>query len=86
MAKRLKKFFIPATVQDKLSLFRFLFDTQTLDINSSLALLNLIHRDLSSSKHEAALYRQYAQSIEEMEFYMSDVLDEVVESWKKHRK
>jgi len=84
MTPQRKELFRAATAKDKLSLFQFLFDTQMLDVNVSLALLKAIHRELGASKgYDSSLYKRYAESIEGLRFYMSDVLQEIIEKWRQ---
>ncbi|MDD2923527.1 MAG: hypothetical protein PHQ36_14670 [Anaerolineales bacterium] len=82
-----KELFRAATTKDKLTLFHLLFDSQLLDMDLSLALLNLIHKELSADKErDRSLYKHYAESIETLRYYMSDVLQLVVEGWQQNRK
>ncbi len=79
-----KELFRTPTTRDKLTLFQSLYDAQMLDGDLSLALLNLIHRDLSADKeNDRSLYKHYAEYIEVLRFYMIDVLQLVVEGWRK---
>lgn len=82
-----KELFRTPNTKDKLTLFQSLYDAQMLDGDLSLALLNLIHRDLSADEmgSDRSLYKRYAESIETLRYYMIDVLQLVVEGWQQNR-
>ena len=78
-----KELFRTSNTKDKLTLFQILFDAQILTVDLSLALLKIIHRELSADKeYDRSLYKRYAESIETLRYYMSDVLQQVVNAWK----
>ncbi len=77
-----KELFRTPNTKDKLTLFQILFDSQSLTADSSLALLNLIHRDLCADRErDRSLYKRYAESIETLRYYMSDALQQAAEAW-----
>ena len=79
-----KELFRAPTTKDKLTLLQSLYDAQTLDADSSLALLNLIHRELSADKeYDRSVYKRYAQSVEALRYYMFDILQQVVDAWRR---
>lgn len=80
-----KELFRTPTTKDKLTLFQILFDSQLLTTDLSLALLKIIHRELSADKeYDRSLYKRYAENIEVLRYYMFDVLQQVVAAWKSN--
>ncbi len=78
-----KELFRPANTKDKLTLFQILLDARMLNKDLSLALLKVIHRELGSDPKEPALYKNYAASISALRYYTADLLQHVVDSWRK---
>ncbi len=75
-------FHIPAT-SDKLQLFESLFDTRELDVDLTLALLKVIHKELCIHQTpDRSLYKRYAEMIETLRYHKSDMLHQVVDAWK----
>jgi hypothetical protein len=71
----------PATA-DKLTLFRDLLDTDALTADLTLALLKVIHRELSiHQNHDRSVYKRYAEAIELLRYHMADMLQDVVTKW-----
>lgn len=78
-----KELFRAANTRDKLTLFQILLDARMLNKDLSLALLKVIHRELSADANEPSLYKNYAASIAALRYYTADLLQHVVNSWKK---
>jgi hypothetical protein len=79
-----KELFRASTTRDKLTLFQLLFDAQLLTTDLSLALLKIIHDELSADKeYDRSLYKRYAESIETLRYYMFDVFRQVMDAWKR---
>jgi hypothetical protein len=79
-----KDLFRNATIQDKLTLFKILLDAKDdMSAELALALLKIIHKDLSTHQtRDRSPYKAYAEMVEALRFQMPAVLKQVVESWK----
>ena len=78
--------FRPSTTVDKLSLFRLLLETNALTVDLTLALLKIIHRELSiHQNHDRSVYKRYAESIESLRYHMSDMLQQVIDISNPHK-
>ena len=72
---------IPTTA-DKLTLFQLLFDARELSVDLTLALLKIIHKELSIHQvRDRSVYKRYAEAIESLRYHMSDMLKLVVIAW-----
>ena len=82
-----KKLFHDPTVEDKLTLFRTLLDaSDELTVNLALALLKVIHQELSMDKtRDRLMYKRYAEGIAALRFRMPGMLHQVVSAWKAQR-
>ena len=79
-----KELFRASTTRDKLTLFQLLLDARMLTADMSLALLKVIHRELSAdNEYDRSIYKNYAASIAALRYYMADVLQHVVDAWKR---
>ena len=79
-----KELFRTPNTKDKLTLFQILLDARLLTEDMSLAMLKVIHKELGAENGiERSLYKRYAASISALRYYTSDMLQHVVESWKK---
>ena len=79
-----KELFRTPNTKDKLTLFQKMLDSQMLTTDLSLALLKIIHSELSADKeYDRTLYKRYAESIEALRYYMSDILQHVVDTWER---
>jgi hypothetical protein len=79
-----KELFRTSTTRDKLTLFQLLLDAKMLTADISLALLKVIHRELSADmEYDRSLYKNYAISIAALRYHMDDVLQHVVDTWKR---
>lgn len=67
---------------DKLKLFQTLFDSNEINPDLALALLKIVHSELSSEEGDGPSYRQYAQIIEAVRYHKMDMLRHIVETWK----
>lgn len=75
--------FRQTSIKDKLKLFQQLLEARTLTPEAALALLNTIHRDLNAyHKADRVIFRQYAEAISSLKFYLPDTLQQVVDGWK----
>jgi len=82
-----KELFRNATIKDKLTLFQDLLDGQE-DLNPdlALALLKIIHKDLSVHQtRDRTSYKRYAEVIESFRFRMPGLLKQVADSWKANQ-
>ena len=78
-----KDLFRTPTTADKLTLFQLLFDAKELTVDLALALLKIIHTELSIHQiRDRSVYKRYAETIESLRYHMSDVLQLVVATWK----
>lgn len=82
-----KKLFRDPTVEDRLTLFQTLLDTSNeLTVYLALALLKVIHNELSTDQiRDRMAYKRYAEGIESLRFHMPGVLHQVVSAWKTQR-
>jgi hypothetical protein len=83
ISSRYKELFHTSTISDKLTLFQLLFDTKELTVDLTLALLKVIHKELSIHQtRDRSGYKRYAEAIESLRYHMSDVLRQVIHAWK----
>lgn len=82
-----KELFRNATIKDKLTLFQTLLDArEDMSPELALALLKIIHKDLSNHQtRDRSPYKNYAEAVEALRFQMPGLLNQVVESWKASR-
>ncbi len=84
-SQTLKELFLDPTTIDKLNLFQQLFDASELDVDLALALLKIIHKDLSLERsRDRSAYKRYASTIEALRYHKADMLRQVVSAWKKN--
>jgi hypothetical protein len=82
----LKEFFRTPSVNDKLNLFQVLLDAQEINVDIALAMLKVIHRELSIERMSDHLaYKRYAEVIELLRYHQPDALREVVNAWNADR-
>ena len=77
-----KHLFRQPSPADRLNLFQTLFDSNEINPDLALALLKIVHSELSSEEGDGASYRQYAQIIEALRYHKMDMLRHIVETWK----
>src|SRR6185369_8913746 len=79
-----KRLFQDPNADDKLKLFRTLLETRDeLTVNLALALLKIIHSELSMDQsRDRLIYKRYAEGIASLRYYMPGVLQQVVNAWK----
>jgi len=76
-----KDLFRDPTTADKLILFQSLLDINVLTVDLSLALLKVIHKELSVYQNrDRSGYKRYAQVIESMRYHMADMFQAVVDA------
>ena len=82
-----KELFRSATIKDKLALFQTLLDGRDdLSADLALALLKIIHKDLSVHQtRDRSPYKHYAEAVESLRHRMPGLLKQVVDAWKAHR-
>jgi hypothetical protein len=82
-----KKLFRDSTVEDRLTLFQTLLETSNeLTVHLALALLKVIHQELSTDQiRDRMAYKRYAEGIESLRFRMPGILHQVVSVWKSQR-
>jgi len=77
-----KDLFRTPTTADKLTLFQLLFDAKELTVDLALALLKIIHKELSIQQfRDRSVYKRYTEAIGSLRYYMSDMLQLVVIAW-----
>ena len=77
-----KDLFRTPNTADKLILFQSLFDTKALTLDLTLALLKIIHKELSiHHSGDRTSYKRYTEAIEALHYHMPDVLRQVVNAW-----
>ena len=82
ISSRYKDLFRIPTTADKLTLFQLLFDAKELTKDRALALLKIIHKDLSVHQiRDRSVYKRYAETIESLRYHMSDVFQNVLDAW-----
>jgi hypothetical protein len=78
-----KELFRDPSPADKLNLFQSLFDASEINPDLALALIKIVHAELSKEQvSEQTAYRQYAKTIEMLRYHKADMLQHVVNSWK----
>jgi len=78
-----KELFRTPSTGDKLTFFQLLLDAGMLTADISLALLKIIHKELSADKeYDRSHYKRYALSISALHYYMPDVFEYVIDTWK----
>lgn len=81
-----KNFFRPPTPADKLNLFQLLLESNQINPDLALALLKVIHGELSREQNtELSAYKLYAEVIEVLRFNKSDLLQHIVDIWNAGR-
>lgn len=80
-----KEFFRDPSAADKLNLFQTLFDSNEINPDLALALLKIVHLELSSEEGEGAVYRKYANIIEALRYHKVEMLQHIVDTWKAGR-
>ncbi|MDP1548100.1 MAG: hypothetical protein Q8L87_18975 [Anaerolineales bacterium] len=82
----LKEFFRTPSVNDKLNLFQVLLAAQEINVDIALAMLKVIHKELSLERvSDCSAYKRYAEVVEALRYHQSDVLREVVNAWNADR-
>jgi len=77
-----KDLFRTPTTADKLTLFQLLFDAKELTVDLALALIKVIHKELSIHQiRDRSVYKRYAEAIQSLRYHMSDMLQLVVVAW-----
>ncbi|HRQ23683.1 MAG TPA: hypothetical protein PLF42_09690 [Anaerolineales bacterium] len=77
-----KELFRPPTVLDKLSLLQTLLEADEVNEHLGLAILKVIHRELSARTDERAAYRRYAAALEYMRHRKRGLFRQVVDAWR----
>ncbi len=79
-----KELFSNTTIQDKLTLFQKLLDAKDeLTVDLALALLKIIHKELSTHHtRDRSGYKRYAEMVEALRFHMSDMFKKVMSASK----
>lgn len=71
ISSRHKDLFRNSTIKDKLTLFQLLFDARLLTAHLTLALLKIIHKELSTHQtHDRSGYKHYAEAIESLRYHI----------------
>lgn len=77
-----KDLFRNPTTADKLILFQSLLDINALTVDLTLALLKIIHKELTvHQSRDRSGYKRYAETIELLRYHMADMLQDVVNKW-----
>ena len=78
-----KDLFRASTTRDMLIFFQSLLEVRMLNFGEALALLMVIHIDLTHQQgRDHSGYREYALGVNSLRHYMPDVHQQVVEAWK----
>lgn len=80
-----KEFFRRPSAADTLNLFQTLFDLNEINPDLALALLKIVHTELSNKENAGSTYRQYATIIEAVRHHKVDMLQHIVDSWQAGR-
>ena len=82
-SSRNKNLFHSSTTSDKLTFFQLLLDARELSVDIALALLKIIHKELSTHHTpDRSVYKRYAETIESLRYQTSDLLRQVNSAWK----
>lgn len=77
-----KLLFRTPSLLDSLDLFQKLFESDELNSDLALALLKVIHRELSNEQtRDRSAYKRYAEAIETLQYHKSEMLKQVVDAW-----
>jgi hypothetical protein len=78
-------FRVPVTA-DKLSFLQTLFDSSELNADLALALLKVIHSELSNEQtRDRSVYKNYAGTIQSLQFHKSEMLQQIIDAWNAGR-
>lgn len=78
-----KDLFRLPTLLDQLSFLRLLLDADEINVDLALALLKIVHRELSAAHAlERPAYKRYAETIEVLRHRKAGILQQVVDAWK----
>jgi hypothetical protein len=80
-----KELFRLPTVLDKLSLLQTLLEADEMNKHLGLAILKVIHRELSARAGERAAYRRYAAVVESMRHRKRNLFQQVVDAWRAEK-
>lgn len=82
-----KELFRKSTTKDKLTHFLTLLEAdKNMDATLTLALLKMIHKELSNRQtHTHSLYKEYAEVIELLRFYAPEMFEQAMEAWKPQK-
>ena len=81
-----KDLFRNPTIGDKLNLFQLLFDTRSLTVDLTLALLKTIHTELNNhQKPDRTVFRRYAEIVASLHYHVPELFQQALDSWKNHQ-
>lgn len=70
---------------DKLALFQLLYEADEINPNLALALLKVIHGELSMVQTpDRSVYKKYARVIQALRYKKAELLNQVADAWKNH--
>lgn len=81
ISKHNELFHIPV-LTEKMDFLRLLVDSNEINTDIAFALLNNFHRELSQKRaQDPSAYKNYAGTIQSLEFTNADLLKKVVAAW-----
>lgn len=81
-----KELFRSPTIEDKLNFFQLLLEAEELEAGTALALLKIIHDELSAQqKNNGTALKRYAFSFASLRYYVPELFQQVTENWKAHK-
>jgi hypothetical protein len=80
-------FFRTPSIADRLNLFQYLFDSGEIQADLALALLKVIHGELSNEQtRDRSVYRRYSFVVQALRYHKAGLLQQVVDAWNITRK
>jgi len=82
---RKELFKIPAPAE-KLAFFQLLYEASQVDESLALAMLKVIHYELSMEQtRDRSAYKRYADIVQSLSYHKSEMLQAIVEAWRAAR-
>lgn len=83
--RRKDLFRIPAAA-DKLALFQLLYEADEINPDLALALLKVIHGELSMVQSpDRSVYKRYSHAIQALRYNRAELLNQIVDAWQAGR-
>jgi len=81
-----KELFRSSTIEDKFILFQLLLDTKDLTAGMALALLKVIHDEVSNQQQTNGFFpKRYALLFASLRYHVPEIFQQVTENWKAYK-